>query len=157
MSTVGSLRFLGLPLPHPRYLLPIYGCPAFTPPGMATPRAWCISFFPPSDILTRIRDPSPVYVQASTMNALAEALGMSLPGCASIPAPYRERAQMSYRTGKCAMPHTSLGMILKRAPPRSCIGACPLFVYGRPSERRCPTIMGSGCCPHTNHIAILYS
>ena len=36
---------------------------------------------------------------ASTMNALAEALGMSLPGCSSIPAPYRERAQMAYRTG----------------------------------------------------------
>ncbi|GKX34273.1 MAG: dihydroxy-acid dehydratase [Rhizobiaceae bacterium MnEN-MB40S] len=37
---------------------------------------------------------------ASTMNSLAEALGMSLPGCASIPAPYRERGQMAYRTGK---------------------------------------------------------
>ena len=37
---------------------------------------------------------------ASTMNALAEALGMSLPGCAAIPAPYRERAQMAYRTGR---------------------------------------------------------
>ncbi|MBU2531927.1 MAG: dihydroxy-acid dehydratase family protein [Alphaproteobacteria bacterium] len=37
---------------------------------------------------------------ASTMNALAEALGMSLPGCAAIPAPYRERQQMSYETGK---------------------------------------------------------
>ncbi len=37
---------------------------------------------------------------ASTMNALAEALGMSLPGCAAIPAPYRERAQMAYETGK---------------------------------------------------------
>jgi xylonate dehydratase len=37
---------------------------------------------------------------ASTMNALAEALGMSLPGCAAIPAPYRERAQMGYRTGR---------------------------------------------------------
>jgi dihydroxy-acid dehydratase len=36
---------------------------------------------------------------ASTMNALAEALGMSLPGCAAIPAPYRERAQMAYQTG----------------------------------------------------------
>jgi dihydroxy-acid dehydratase len=31
---------------------------------------------------------------ASTMNAMAEALGMSLPGCAAIPAPYRERAQI---------------------------------------------------------------
>ena len=37
---------------------------------------------------------------ASTMNALAEALGMSLPGCAAIPATYRERAQMAYETGR---------------------------------------------------------
>ena len=37
---------------------------------------------------------------ASTMNSLAEALGMSLPGCAAIPAPYRERAQIAYDTGR---------------------------------------------------------
>lgn len=37
---------------------------------------------------------------ASTMNALAEALGMSLPGSAAIPAPYRERGQVAYETGK---------------------------------------------------------
>jgi dihydroxy-acid dehydratase len=37
---------------------------------------------------------------ATTMNSLAEALGMSLPGCAAIPAPYRERQQMAYLTGK---------------------------------------------------------
>jgi dihydroxy-acid dehydratase len=37
---------------------------------------------------------------ASTMNAMAEALGMSLTGCAAIPAPYRERGQMAYRTGR---------------------------------------------------------
>ena len=37
---------------------------------------------------------------ASTMNALAEALGMALPGSAAIPAPYRERAQCAFRTGK---------------------------------------------------------
>ncbi len=36
---------------------------------------------------------------ATTMNSLAEALGMSLPGCAAIPGPYRERAQMAYATG----------------------------------------------------------
>jgi dihydroxy-acid dehydratase len=36
---------------------------------------------------------------ASTMNAIAEALGMTLPGCAAIPAPYRERAQIAYETG----------------------------------------------------------
>jgi dihydroxy-acid dehydratase len=36
---------------------------------------------------------------ASTMNSLAEVLGMQLPGSAAIPAPYRERAQMAYATG----------------------------------------------------------
>ncbi len=40
---------------------------------------------------------------ALSMNAVAEALGMSLPGCATIPAPYRERAQMAYRTGRRAV------------------------------------------------------
>lgn len=47
--------------------------------------------------------PSPGYCNtmgtATTMNSLAEALGMQLPGSAAIPAPYRERAQMAYRTG----------------------------------------------------------
>ena len=37
---------------------------------------------------------------ASTMNGLAEALGMSLPGCAAIPAPYKERGQIAYETGR---------------------------------------------------------
>ncbi|MHB8286890.1 MAG: IlvD/Edd family dehydratase [Caulobacteraceae bacterium] len=37
---------------------------------------------------------------ASTMNSLAEALGMQLPGSAAIPAPYRERQQVAYLTGK---------------------------------------------------------
>ena len=37
---------------------------------------------------------------ALSMNSMAEALGMSLPGCASIPGPYRERQQMAYRTGR---------------------------------------------------------
>jgi len=37
---------------------------------------------------------------ATTMNSLAEALGMSLPGCAAIPAPYRDRQEMAYLTGK---------------------------------------------------------
>lgn len=47
--------------------------------------------------------PSPGYCNtmgtATTMNSLAEALGMQLPGSAAIPATYRERAQMAYRTG----------------------------------------------------------
>ena len=37
---------------------------------------------------------------ALTLNSLAEALGMSLPGCAAIPAPHRDRQEMGYRTGK---------------------------------------------------------
>ena len=47
---------------------------------------------------------------ATSMNSLAEALGMSLPGCAAIPAPYRERGQMAYETGRriVAMVHENL-------------------------------------------------
>ncbi|MBM0107635.1 dihydroxy-acid dehydratase family protein [Steroidobacter sp. S1-65] len=40
---------------------------------------------------------------ASTMNAVAEVLGLSLPGCSAIPAPYRERGQMAYETGRRAV------------------------------------------------------
>ena len=40
---------------------------------------------------------------ALSMNVMAEALGMSLPGCAAIPAPHRARAQMAYRTGEAAV------------------------------------------------------
>jgi len=47
---------------------------------------------------------------ATTMNSLAEALGMQLPGSAAIPAPYRERAQIAYETGLriVAMVHENL-------------------------------------------------
>lgn len=58
------------------------------------------------DIVTRAA-PSVGYCNtmgtASTMNSLAEALGMQLPGSAAIPAPYRERGQMAYATGKRAV------------------------------------------------------
>ncbi len=37
---------------------------------------------------------------ATTMNSLAEALGMQMPGSAAIPAPYRERGQMAYESGR---------------------------------------------------------
>ena len=65
---------------------------------------------------------------ASTMNALAEALGMSLPGCAAIPAPYRERAQMAYETGKRAVAIVLEDLkpsdILTRAAFENAIVAC---------------------------------
>jgi dihydroxy-acid dehydratase len=65
---------------------------------------------------------------ASTMNALAEALGMSLPGCAAIPAPYRERGQIAYETGLCAVEIVREDLkpsdILTRAAFENAIVAC---------------------------------
>jgi dihydroxy-acid dehydratase len=65
---------------------------------------------------------------ASTMNALAEALGMSLPGCAAIPAPYRQRGQMAYETGKRAVEIVRQDLkpsdILTRAAFENAIVAC---------------------------------
>src|SRR5437879_3654737 len=65
---------------------------------------------------------------ASTMNALAEALGMSLPGCGAIPAPYRERAQIAHDTGEriVAMVHEDLkpSDILTRKAFENTIVAC---------------------------------
>lgn len=43
---------------------------------------------------------------ASTMNAMAEALGMTLPGNSAIPAPFRERMAMAYETGRRAVEMT---------------------------------------------------
>ena len=53
---------------------------------------------------------------ASTMNALAEALGMSLPGCAAIPAPHRERGQIAYETGRRIVDMVSGGPQTLRHP-----------------------------------------
>jgi xylonate dehydratase len=65
---------------------------------------------------------------ASTMNALAEALGMSLPGCAAIPAPYRERGQIAFETGVRAVEivHENLrpSGILTRKAFENAIVAC---------------------------------
>ena len=65
---------------------------------------------------------------ASTMNALAEALGMSLPGCAAIPAPYRERGQIAYATGVRAVEIVREDLkpsdILTRAAFENAIVAC---------------------------------
>jgi dihydroxy-acid dehydratase len=65
---------------------------------------------------------------ASTMNALAEAMGLSLPGCAAIPAPYRERAQIAYETGRRAVEivHEDLkpSDILTREALENAIVAC---------------------------------
>ncbi len=49
---------------------------------------------------------------ALSMNSLAEALGMSLPGCAAIPGPHKERGWMSYHTG-----HRIVGMVRENLRP----------------------------------------
>jgi dihydroxy-acid dehydratase len=82
---------------------------------------------------------------ATSMNSLAEALGLSLPGCAAIPAPYRERGQMAYATGKriVDMVHEDLkpSKILTRAAFENAIAVCS-------------AIGGSTNCPiHINAIA----
>ncbi len=82
---------------------------------------------------------------ATSMNSMAEALGMSLPGCAAIPAVYRERAQMGYATGKriVAMVHENLtpSKILTREAFENAIVVCS-------------AIGGStNCPPHVNAIA----
>ncbi|MFP3507668.1 dihydroxy-acid dehydratase, partial [Burkholderia sp. SIMBA_062] len=57
------------------------------------------------EFLSRIADSAPsvghcnTMGTASTMNSLAEALGMSLPGSAMIPGPYKERGAVAYETG----------------------------------------------------------
>jgi len=82
---------------------------------------------------------------ATSMNSLAEALGLSLPGCAAIPAPYRERGQMAYETGKriVDMVHENLtpSKILTREAFENAIVVCS-------------AIGGSTNCPiHINAIA----
>lgn len=47
---------------------------------------------------------------ALSMNCMAEALGMSLPGCAAIPAPYQQRGQMAYHTGFRAVELVKAGL-----------------------------------------------
>jgi dihydroxy-acid dehydratase len=65
---------------------------------------------------------------ASTMNSLAEALGLMLPGTAAIPAPYRDRQEAAYLTGKRIVEMVRENLrpsdILTRAAFENCIAAC---------------------------------
>ena len=104
-----------------------------------------------AEFLRRATDsaPSPGHCNtmgtASTMNAIAEAMGLSLPGCAAIPAPYRERGQMAYRTGQ-------------RIVDMAYEGLRPLDILTRGSFlnaiRTCTAIGGSSNAqPHINAMA----
>lgn len=82
---------------------------------------------------------------ALTMNALTEALGMMLPGGAAIPAPYRERAQLAYQTGK-----QIVALTLSDLKP-SQILTRPAFLN---AIRLCSALGGSSNAPvHINAIA----
>src|SRR3546814_8196050 len=82
---------------------------------------------------------------ALSMTSMAEALGMSLPGCAAIPAPYRERGQIAYETGRRAVEivHEDLrpSKILTRAAFENAIVAASALGAS------------TNCPPHVNAIA----
>jgi dihydroxy-acid dehydratase len=65
---------------------------------------------------------------ASTMNSLAEALGLMLPGSAAIPAPYRDRQEAAYLTGKRIVEMVRENLrpsdILTREAFENCISVC---------------------------------
>src|SRR3546814_12702377 len=86
---------------------------------------------------------------ALSTNSLAEALGMMLPGCAAIPAPYRERGQIAYETGRriveMVWEELTPSKIMTRAAfanaivVNSAIGGstnCPIHPHARSEERR---------------------
>ena len=82
---------------------------------------------------------------ALSMNSLAEALGMSLPGCAAIPAPYGARAKMAYETGRRAVGMVHEDLTPERILTREAFENAIVM---------CSAIGGStNCPPHINAIA----
>jgi dihydroxy-acid dehydratase len=82
---------------------------------------------------------------ASSMNALAEALGMSLPGCAAIPAPYRERGQMAYATGLRIVPMVHEDLRPSKVMTRDAFENAIVAASAIGASTNCP--------PHINAIA----
>ncbi len=79
---------------------------------------------------------------ASTMNAMAEALGMSLPGCAAIPAPYRQRGQIAYETGVRAVEIVREDLKAFRHPDPRGVRKCDPRLFGdrRLDQRADPSL-----------------
>ena len=82
---------------------------------------------------------------ALSMNGLAEALGMSLPGCAAIPAPYRERGQIAYETGRRAVEIVREDLRPSRILTRQAFENAILAASALGASTNCP--------PHINAIA----
>lgn len=82
---------------------------------------------------------------ATSMNSMAEALGLSLPGCAAIPAPYRERGQMAYQTGRRIVEMVAEDLTPSKILTREAFENAIVV---------CSAIGGStNCPPHVNAIA----
>jgi dihydroxy-acid dehydratase len=82
---------------------------------------------------------------ASSMNAIAEALGMSLPGCAAIPAPYRERGQIAYATGPRIVEMVREGLKPSKILTRQAFENAIVCASALGASTNCP--------PHVNAIA----
>ncbi len=75
---------------------------------------------------------------ALSMNSLAEALGMTLPGCAAIPAPYRERAQMAYETGRRIVPMVLEGLTPSKIMTREAFENAIVAAAALGASTNCP-------------------
>jgi len=82
---------------------------------------------------------------ALSMNGLAEALGMSLPGCAAIPGPYRERGQIAYETGRRAVEIVREDLRPSRIMTRQAFENAIVAASALGASTNCP--------PHINAIA----
>jgi dihydroxy-acid dehydratase len=82
---------------------------------------------------------------ALSMNSLAEALGMSLPGCAAIPAPYAERAAMAFRTGRRIVEMVDEELTPSRVMTREAFENAIVATSALGGSTNCP--------PHINAIA----
>ena len=75
---------------------------------------------------------------ALSMNSIAEALGMALPGCAAIPAPYRERGQIAYETGFRAVGLVREGLTPKAIMTREAFENAIVVAAAIASSTNCP-------------------
>ena len=100
--------------------------------------------------ITMASAPSPGHCNtmgtALSMNSLAEALGMSLPGCAAIPAPYGERARMAYQTGRRIVEMVNEDLTPSRILTRASLRKLDRREF---SDRRVDEL----CAPHHRHCA----
>src|ERR1700691_67301 len=75
---------------------------------------------------------------ALSMNCLAEAMGMSLPGCAAIPAPYAERAKMAYETGRLIVAMVSEDLTPSRLLTRAAFEDAVVVASALGASTNCP-------------------